>query len=385
MIARRSFQVAGSRVAAVWLGMASLGAAGCSDNTGPHNVDAGALDAGTGPIVGGKLGAAIASAAAAGTAAPTANAKSNDPQAPPENGIFAAGEADKRQPRSAPPKLDLLSEGEGTKVQLANKLDVAEQKTTVSVGMRMGQARVPTIEFALSIKPEKAKGDKPKDAPADAAAHLVASVTGTNLPSTANMPKDMIDAIGKLKGTVVRYDFTAAGVASNYVVEAPKGAGEGLELVLDALVDSMSLMTAPLPAKPVGTGANWIVADRAKVAAGLDVVRYRVFKVLKIEGDAVTMSLDVRQYSAEPKLKVDAGPQKQEVGLDAFDSQGKGTVVWKADAFLPRADATEKLAARIALPGGQQPPGGRGAPVVQTEMTAAIGGGSGTAPAPDKP
>jgi hypothetical protein len=385
MIARRWSRLPLSPLVSALALAASVAAAGCSDNAGNKAADAGVPDASKEPIVGGKLGAVIASAEAASSAAPGAKGKAagSDGDAPPESGIFAAGDADKKVPAGAPPKIDLISDGVGNKVQLVTKLDAPEQKATISVSMRMGQSRTPSIEFALSIKPEKAKGDKPKDAPADAVAHLAATVTGANLPSTQGMSKEMVDAINKLKGTVVRYDLTAAGAASNFTTEVPKGAGEGLELVLATLVDAISTMTVPLPAKPVGKDAYWIVADRAKAAAGLDVVRYRVFKILKNDADGVTFSLDIRQYAAEAKLKLDApNGQKQEMSLDAFDSQGKGTIVWKTDAYLPvKADMKEGLAARLAIPG--QPQGGRGAPVVQTELSAAINGGTGGAA--DKP
>lgn len=339
------------------------------DGSGQKPADAGVPDASKEPIVGGKLGAAIASAAAASSA--TAKAKAGDEGAPPETGIFAPGEADKRQPRDAAPKLELLGEGADPKVQLALKLDAPEQKTTVTIGMRMGQGmRLPTVEFALSIKPEKGKGEKPKDPAAPEPLRVAATVTGTSLPGSQNIPKELGDAIGKLKGTVVRWDLTAAGAAQNHAVTLPKDAGEGLELVVDALVDVLSGMTAPLPAKPVGKDAYWMVGDRSKTAVGLDVVRYRVFKVQSIEGDAVTMSVDIRQYAADGKLKIDTAPgQKSEMPMEAFDSAGKGTVVWKADGFLPvRGDVTEAVRAKISA-------GGRGSAMVQTELTGQLGGG----------
>src|SRR5262249_24090407 len=161
------------------------------------------------------------------------------------------------------------------------------------VSLRMGQNRLPPVDFALAIKPEK----KAKDAPADAPTKIAATVTAATLPSTAGIPKELIDEIGKLKGTVIRWDLTAAGAASSFAVELPKGAGEDVGLVIDSLIDTMSMMMVPLPAKPVGKDAYWIVADRAKSAVGLELLRYRVFKVLKIEGDAVTLSIDIRQYS----------------------------------------------------------------------------------------
>ncbi|MEZ4308205.1 MAG: hypothetical protein R3F14_09190 [Polyangiaceae bacterium] len=342
----------------------------CSGDSGPKPADAGVPDASNQPVVGGKLGAAIASAAAAGTG--SAKAKSADPNEPPESGIFAEGEADKRQPRGGPPKVDVLSDGVEPRVQLANKLDAAETKTSVTVGMRMGQGvRLPTVTFELSIKPEKAKGDKAaEEKDAAGPAHVAATVTGVSVSPSQPVPKEMGDAIAKLKGTVLRWDQTAEGVVTAQATELPKDAGEGLELIVDSLADTVGTMIAPVPSKPVGKDAYWIVGDRAKTAVGVDVVRFRVFKVMGIENGQVTLSVDVRQYAADKTLKLDGGGgQKQEMVMELFDSQGKGTLVWKAESFVPvRGDVKVGLGARLA--GG--PPGGRGGPVVQTELTGAI-------------
>lgn len=360
-----------------------------SDNTGAKPTDAGVPDAA--PVLGGKLGAAFASAAAAAnSAAPKAQNKGQDGDQPPENGVFAEGEAEKRLAKGAAPKITFTSEGTEPKVQFATKLDAPEQKTTLSIAMRMGQGRLPNIDFSLAIKPDKPK-DKAKDAaaaapgaaPESASVPMVATVVGTSLPSAQGIPKDMLDAIGKLKGTLIRYDLSAAGGASNYAVEVPKGAGEGLELIVDSLVDTLSMFTVPLPTQPIGKDGFWLATDRAKTATGIEVLRYRVFKVQKIESGAITLAVDIRQYSADQKLKIEAGPQKGELNIDGFDSQGKGVVIWRPDTFLPiRGDVSARVLAKLSPPG--TPPNARGGQGVQTELTGMLGGGTGV-PTDDKP
>ncbi len=368
--------------------VASIAVVSCGPDKDVKPIDAGAPDAPNQPIVGGKLGAALASAAAAaGSSGPAKGAAKGD-DAPPENGIFAAAEADRRHPKDAPPKIDVISEGADPKVQLTPKLDAPEQKVTVNVGLRLNQNRLPPLDFALSIKPDKPKGDKPKDGAAAAGpVRLAATVQGATVPASTPVPKEFSDTLAKLKGTVVRYDLTPVGAATGFAVEAPKGAEEGLEVVFDALIDAISMFTVPVPPKPVGKDGLWIAGDRAKTAAGVEVVRYRVFKVTSIDEGGVTLSVDIRQYAAADKLKLDTAPgQKSEMPMDAFESQGKGTAVWKADAFLPvRGDFSERLGARLASPQGAQQQQGQRAPVVQTELTATIGGGAPATPAaPEK-
>jgi hypothetical protein len=374
---------------------ASFALAACGSDNHPKPTDAGAPELGKEPVVGGKLGAAIASAAAASSAAPVKAKAQQDGDQPPENGVFGPGEADKRQAKDAPPKIDVMSEGEGAKVLLAYKLDAPEVKTTISAGMRMGQQRVPQIDFAVSIKPaDKAKDkadkgadkpkDKAKDKPAEAplaagAVRMVATITGATLPSTQGVAKEDLEALGKAKGTTISYDLNASGAATNFAIEMAKGAPAGFQGVVDAVADAMGLFTVVFPSKPVGLGAYWIAAERAKGEAGLDVVRYRVFKVLKMEGEVVTLSMDVRQYSAEQSLKDQGG----ELALQAFESKGTGALVWKADSFLAqKADVTEDTGARLTPPGQPPPqPGQRpGGLMLQIQLTAALGGGTGTPP-----
>jgi hypothetical protein len=347
-----------------------------SGDSGSKPTDAGVPDAPNQPMVGGRLGAAIASAAAASSASAKSKAKGADGDQPPESGVFGPGEADKRQPKGAPPKIDMLGEGTDPKAQLALKPDGPEQKTTITVGMRLGQAvRLPSVEWALSIKPEKAKGDKPAEGAAPAPLRIAATVTGVSMPPQNGSPKELSDKIAKLKGAVVRWDFAPNGAATNHAVELPKDSGEGLELVVDALVETLSLMSAPLPSKPVGKDAFWIVADRGKTAIGLEVVRYRVFKVQSIENDTVTFAVELRQYAADQKLMVpDEQGKKSDMALEAFESQGKATVVWKADAFVAvRGDVSERVGAKLA--GG---PRGSG---VATELTSTVGAAPTSAPA----
>jgi hypothetical protein len=385
-----------SRFATSCLVAASLAVVACGSDNGSKPTDAGVPDAPKGPVLGGKLGAALASAEAAASSAAPAKDKAKDGDQPPETGVFADGEADKRQPRGAPPKIEVISEGLEPRVQLVTRPDVPEQKTTIGVTMRMGQGRLPNIDFSLAIKPDTAKADKPKagdkpkdEKPAEAAAgapvHMAATVVGTSLPSTQGIPKELLDTIAKLKGTVIHYDLSAAGAGSNYAIELPKAAGEGLELVLDALVDALSMFTVALPSKPIGKDGYWLASDRAKTAAGIEVVRYRVFKVQKIDNGAVTLTMTLRQYSADQKLKIDAGPQKGELGIDGFESQGTGTVIWKADSFLPmRGDMNERVLAKLSTgPGAPPAPRGQG-PAVQTELTGTLGGGTGV-PTDEKP
>ena len=78
------------------------------------------------------------------------------------------------------------------------------------------------------------------------------------------VPKQVADAIGKLKGSSVRWQVApATGAASAWAFELPKDADKGLEMVVATLADALAAVQVPVPDKPVGAGAYWMVADRA--------------------------------------------------------------------------------------------------------------------------
>lgn len=336
----------------------SLVIAGCSEEKKPQVADA---DAGVDEpgrkqaALGGKLAAAVK---AAESAQPTSSAKADD--GPPEKGVFAPGAADKAHAIGAAPKVDVLGEGADPKFTLAYAPSEGEQKVGVGVAFRMNGRGLP-LDYVLSVKLDKPK-DKPKDDKKDPAApsRVVATIAGLNL--SPQLPKDAVDQLSKLKGSEIKYALSPSGVVSDASVSLAKGADAGLDQLMQGIVEGITLLTPPLPSKPVGVGAYWMVTDR--VPSGIvDVVRYRVFRVEKIEKDRATLSADVRQYAA--KNEVDAGGG-QKLAVLQFDSRGKAKVEWAASSLLsPSAEGQVGMALDGRVPSGQQ--GG-----AQTELTVKI-------------
>lgn len=333
-----------------------LALAGCSEEkkeAQPIDADAGVNEPGRKQAaLGGKLAAAVKAAESA-QASPSAKAEDG----PPEKGVFAPGAADKVHAIGAAPKIEVLGEGADPKITLAYAPSEAEQKVNVSVAFRMNGRGVP-LDYVLSVKPEKSKDKKD---PA-AGTRVVATVSGLNL--SPQLPKDAVDQLSKLKGSEIKYTLSPAGAMSDAAVALAKGADPTLDQLMQAIVEGLTLLTPPLPSKPVGVGAYWMVTDR--VPSGIvDVVRYRVFRVEKIEKDRATLSADVRQYAA--KNEVDAGGG-QKLAVLGFDSRGKLKVEFAASSLLPpAAEGQVGMALDGRVAGGQQ--GG-----AQTELTVKIQG-----------
>jgi hypothetical protein len=112
-----------------------------------------------------------------------------------------------------------------------------------------------------------------------------------------------------------------------------------------------------------------MVTDRAG-ASGVDVLRYRVFRVTKIEGSQATLSIELRQYATDDEMRVPGPQQEMTLPMDRFESRGKGELTWQSGAsFLAeRADLTSQLQA-LVIPPGQANQRGQ----VQTESRLRLG------------
>lgn len=359
------------RVGAAALLLAVALAACNDDKRNTSTTDAGVPDASVaGPVIGGKLGEAVAAAASAGPMEPADKPDGG----PPETGIFTAAAADAAQAPNAPPNLQLFSEGSGPKLPLAYTFSTGtERKATVLLQVRAAQSQLTPLTVALVFKSEKPKDekkadkDKDKDKPADTAGLPVTM----KISEVKSLRGGSIGAdLENLKEVVVRYRLTPTGTATDLAIEYPKKSSDAIELVTGALLDAVMGMTVPLPDKPVGVGAYWMVTDRTR-SSGVDVVRYRVAKVSKIDDKTATLALDVRQYAANSSFLLPGMPKEIQVSLEEYKSQGKGEVALGPDAFVPgQGQINVVMQSFLSSPQQQAPTGQR--LMIQTDVRAAL-------------
>lgn len=337
---------------------------GCNDDKTTTVTDAGVDDAGSNKaLLSGKLGAAVAAAESGSSQAAAPKAPGDGP---PEAGFFPPGGADKAQPPGAPPKVEVLGEGAEPRVLLATA-PPSEQQAQVLASYRMGQQGLPPFAFSLAIKSAKGKDEK-VDAP-----QIVAKVLAIEIPGLGGkLPKEVAEGLEKLKkgleklkGSEVRYRLTSDGAMLDMSTSIPKDKDKApnpevdpmLDIAMRGLLEAMTLTTVPLPTKPVGVGGYWIVTDRG-TSFGIDVVRYRVFKVQKIEKGQATLTVETRQYAVKNEIELGAIAQNQKITAEHFDSQGKGTISWVSSEILPpTSDVSQRTTVMIGGPPGQ-PKGG---------------------------
>lgn len=367
-----------------WLSLvaASVLTIGCEDKP-TVAADAGTEDAGARPALGGKLGQAVKAVESGSPAA------SGAADGPPPKGIFAPGTvpiSDK-----VPPKVELFSEGSDPKIALhAADID-AEQKVPLLVVLVQGrQMMIPPTQLDLVVS---RKGDKAEGAPGAAAtaspsaapsappadgARFVARIADAKLLETEGMPKELGELSKMLKGNAIEFSLTKGGPVDFSRVVSTKdkkdskeaeAAKDAANLPLRIIEEALNGLYVPAPDKPVGEGAYWMVSDRHP-SLGVDVVRYRVFRINKIEGDQASISIEIRQYAASDAFDLPLGSQAMGMKITQYGVAGKGVADVAPKSIFPVAAGfglrTEVLLGSSAAQGGKQA-------TLQLEITAQLG------------
>ncbi len=341
---------------------------GCGDEGMKVAPTASASALPTGPVLDGKLGEA-AKDIAKGAEKPASSAAGAE--GPPPNGMFPPGAADRAHATGAPPKVEVMGEGSEPRLQLGASRPEGKQEAVLVVAVSSGkQQALPPLALRLSIGPKGAKDKKgPKDgakaepkpeAPAadapPAETVIVAEITEAAVAGMpgGQVPKDLIEAIAKMKGSTVTWPLGPTGPGRlDHALAA--GAEAGLDIALEAVEEAMGALLVPTPDKPVGEGATWMVTDRT-TSMGVDGVRYRFVKVDTVDGDRATLSVTIRKYAADDRLDLPLGPQMTAASLDGLDFQGKSTLHVIPKSWVPEeGEVSSRLVASIAPPGAKNP------------------------------
>jgi hypothetical protein len=260
---------------------------------------------------------------------------------PPASGIFGPGEADKAAAKGSPAALTLGSDGAEPRVQLGPAPKPGSRRSgTVDLATQSDpqQGAIP-IQLGLTLEALKPKSEG--DAGAPALTQIVAKVTSAKI-NAPSVPADLSQAVSKLKGSRVEYQVAADGAASNVHSEIPKGVDPGYRDPIQALSDLLVGLTLPFPSKPVGVGAYWMVTSR-DIVMGLDVVSYRLIKVEKIEGSAVSLSLNTKRYAASPAFDLEGLPPDAPRVMAEFRSQSEGKLTVSPGEGFPQSSEIQSM------------------------------------------
>ena len=354
------------------LSVASLVSSACGEEKNPLATADSAASANAGqPELGGRIDEAVKGLATASAAAPGQVA----PNQPPPGGIFPPGVADRAHPAGAPPKLQLLGDGQDPKVVLHASVPKGQERVNVLLQMALGGKQLPALLVGLDVGPATGGGaeaspDKPAASAAPSAAApaagsaaaadlgpapiidqaMIATVGTVALPQMEEAPKELVDA---LKGAVIRFTMTKTG-PTGFSRSFPTGTDPKLEQTLDlelgAIEDAFTAMYTPAPDKPVGEGGYWMVTDRRK-SLGAEVIRYRVFTVNEIDGDSALLSVQIKQYMVDDKSDMTAFVRMENPVVIEYATEGKAALQVGPGSRFPKVGQLESQFQTTVIPG----------------------------------
>ncbi len=358
--------------------LSSLLFIGCPEEKNPATAEASA-SAGDGQAqLGGRVDEAVKGLA-------TASAGQGDPNQPPPGGIFAPGVADRALAPGAPPRVQILGEGEDPKIVLGASVPRGKERVNLLVqAALMGKAILPPLVFQLDVGPptaDPAPGDKgpepdkkaapdkkpapgPGAAPSAAVAAdlgppppgdhpLVATIVGVVIPGVDEPPKEVAELFDAMKGATFKFTMTKTGPTGFSRAFAKQGDPkllQSLDLELGAVEDALTGLYTPAPDKPVGEGAYWMVVDR-RTTFGMEVVRYRVFTVKDITGDQAELSIQVKQYAVNERSSIAELSRMENPVMVEYDAVGDGTSLVGPGSRFPTAGQYKTEISTTITPG----------------------------------
>jgi len=328
--------------------IALISQVGCNDEKKTQNVTDSGVSKSQSQELDPKLGAALVASSASASPAPKDGA-------PPASGIFGPGQADKVQKSGAPLVIQMGTEGAEPRVSLASS-SAPDWKTpaTLTVAIQTGpQTTTPTTGLTFGFSTESAKDKKVEDGGIAGSLKMLAKLQKVSLSATqaGPLPPNLEAELAKMKGSEIQLDLQRGGV-NDLTMSLAKSAVPDLEIILAGAGLGFFVFAVPVPDKAVGVGATWIAQGRSDYS-GFDVVSYRMYQVKAIDGDSITMSVEMREYSASPVLKVAGIPEG--AAMQAFESVGKGELTLRrGESVARKGEYTQQLAATFPGAGQQQ-------------------------------
>jgi hypothetical protein len=272
---------------------------------------------------------------------------------PPADGVFAPGAADKELARGALPKITLGSEGAAPRQQLGLSKTPQKLSGTIQIALQ-SDPRQGAIPVLLNVVLEPKKAEAGKDDKAAVSQPVSVRVTGAKIDAP-NVPKDVDEQLGKLKGAKVEYSILPSGAGAGFRFDTPKGAPEEFKDVVRSLSDALALLTIPYPDKPLGAGGFFMVTSREDLL-GLDLVTYRMIKVKEVTPTGVTLDVNTKRYAANRVFDFPGLPPEIDKNLAEFQASSEGTLQYPLGALIPtQGTVNSVLAAQL----GAKEPGKR--------------------------
>ncbi len=229
--------------------------------------------------------------------------------------------------------------------------------------MKQPPMQLPTMKMVMAIRPEEVR--------ADGAVRYAFRLERTDVvagdQSNPAMQENLRAELKKTEGLSGWALVDARGFTRDADAVVPPGASPQVKDMVDKLRQQMRQMSAPFPEEPVGLGARWEV----HMAVATDMFRIEqvaTYRLVKREGNALEMEVEVRQSAPAQEVKVPNLPGAKGKLLE-MRSTGGGRMRVDLGRLVPESSMDSKTHLAMEIKANDQAP----PQAVTTDMTLRLG------------
>jgi hypothetical protein len=149
-------------------------------------------------------------------------------------------------------------------------------------------------------------------------------------PMMVGAMKQSLNSMVGMNGTVT---VTSRGFTKDTDIKMPDGINPQVAQSMGNMHQSMSQMSAPFPAEPVGIGGRWQVSMPLETN-GMKIKQTATYELVEIRGDKVKFNVTIKQ-TADPQEMSMPGTK---VSLESLKSSGNGTVETTLTDLVPTSN-----------------------------------------------
>lgn len=178
-------------------------------------------------------------------------------------------------------------------------------------------------------------------------ADVVANSTAQ--PEIVNAMRSTLKKIVGLKGSFVS-DNRGQIKSGSFVL--PEGLDPLTKQLFQQVSNSLTQLSAPVPAEAIGKGAKWRVASSLNVA-GINLSQTAIYELANLQDNVANLNINLEQQATSQALSLPSLPAGSTVTLKSLKSQGQGQMKMRLDAAMPiQANISLNSNGEIGMKGG---------------------------------
>ncbi len=153
----------------------------------------------------------------------------------------------------------------------------------------------------------------------------------TAQPEIVNAVRSTLKKMVGLKGTFVS-DNRGQVKSGNFVL--PEGLDPMTKQLFQQVSNSLTQLSAPVPAEAIGKGAKWRVTSSLNVA-GINLSQTSIYELASFQDNVANLNITLEQQATSQALSLPNLPTGSTMTLKSLKSQGQGQMKIRLDAAMP--------------------------------------------------